>query len=306
MKRRYTLRPPLPYSLDRTVQRLVRFEEIVHRYEEESYRRLLWPGRTALLVRVEQWGPPSRAELHITLVGREARSSAARRAADQLLARVLGAYTPVRAFYGVARSDPFLAEPARRLRGLRVAGAFDLWEALATAVFSQQVNLRLAYSIRRELAERYGRRARFDGELYVAFPRPGRIAREPLARLRQLRLSQAKAETLQRTARLFASGKLMDAELAQRSDEHVIAELTAIKGIGRWTAEVGLMRGLARPDAFPAADLGVVKYLARELSGQGAPSDEATMRRFAERWRPHRALALAYAYEELRHRSGAR
>jgi 3-methyladenine DNA glycosylase/8-oxoguanine DNA glycosylase len=78
-----------------------------------------------------------------------------------------------------------------------------------------------------------------------------------------------------------------------------VERLTALRGIGRWTAETVLIRGLGRLDAFPAADLGIVKYLAQGLLGRRSPASEAQMRAFAERWRPYRAVALVYAYAEL-------
>jgi 3-methyladenine DNA glycosylase/8-oxoguanine DNA glycosylase len=65
------------------------------------------------------------------------------------------------------------------------------------------------------------------------------------------------------------------------------------------------MRGLGRRDAFPAGDLGVTKYVALGLLGRGEAATEADMRTFSERWRPHRALALTYAYAELARRSRA-
>ena len=79
--------------------------------------------------------------------------------------------------------------------------------------------------------------------------------------------------------------------------------LTEIKGIGRWTAETALLRGLARADAFPAGDLGIVKYLAEGLFEHGRRATESEMRLYAERWRPWRGLALVYAWAELARRT---
>ena len=72
----------------------------------------------------------------------------------------------------------------------------------------------------------------------------------------------------------------------------MIERLVAYKGIGRWTAEIALLRGLGRPDVFPAGDLTVVKYLAQELLGRAEKASEAEMREYSERWRPHRACSL--------------
>ncbi|MCY4441260.1 MAG: hypothetical protein OXE53_13785, partial [Deltaproteobacteria bacterium] len=112
--------------------------------------------------------------------------------------------------------------------------------------------------------------------------------------------------TLVRLGETFASDAAFSTSaMAVLSDEQVVERLTGIKGIGRWSAEIALMRGLARPDTFPAGDLGVVKYLAQGLLGRTGKATEAEMRAFAERWRPYRALGLAYCYAELATRRGA-
>jgi DNA-3-methyladenine glycosylase II len=295
----FRITPPRPYSLALTVERLVRFAEVVDRFEDGIYRRLLWVGGAGLRVSVRQHGPPSRAELEIRLDGREARAPAAKRAALQLVGRTLGADSDVRAFYRARRDDPLLRASIRANRGLRVAGSGSVFEAMLTAVFAQQINLAFAYSIRQELALALGRRARIDGETYTAFPTPASVARLSHEELRAFRLSNAKARALHAIADAFHSGDLSEQELEALPDEQVIERLIALRGVGRWTAEVTLMRGLGRVDAFPAGDLTVVKYLAQELLGRDDVASEKEMREFSERWRPHRALALVYAYAEM-------
>jgi DNA-3-methyladenine glycosylase II len=296
---RFNVRPTRPYSLERTAARFLRFPEVVDHFQDGVYQRLFQVGRRLLLLSVRQLGPPSRALLEVRLAGKDAGASEARAAATRLLERSLGIHADIPAFYRACRNDPLLAKAIRRARGLSVAGFPDPWEALVTAVVSQQVNLALAYRIRRDLALRFGRRARIAGKTHIAFPRPERMAKETVARLRRLGLSRAKAETLLRLANGFRRGVLAEAELDSLPDEELIQRLTAIKGIGRWTAETALMRGLARSDAFPAGDLGVVKYVAQGLLGRDGLATEQEMRELAERWRPHRALALTYAYAEL-------
>lgn len=299
-RQHFELRPPGAYSLARTAARLVRFPERVDRFEQGRYGRLLHVGGKLVRLSVTQQGPPSRATLRLGLEGAGARSVRARAAAERLVYRALGARADVRPFYRRFREDPLLGPSISRHRGLRVAGSPTLWEALVNAVLSQQVNLGFAYSIRSELVLRFGRRARFDGETWYAFPLPRRLARETESVLRGMRLSNAKAGTLLRLARAFEDGSLDDETLDARSDEEVIETLTALKGIGRWTADVALLRGLGRPDAFPGGDLGVTKYLANNLLGR--PANEKQMRALSEAWRPHRALALTYLYAEMAHR----
>lgn len=302
---RFTLEPPRPYSLALTASRFTRFPEAVDRFDGESYRRLLPVGRRGVLMTVRQIGTPAKAILSITLLGPGARSPATRELAERALLRSLGVASEVGHFYRLVREDPWLASPIRLFRGLRIAGYPSLWEALVTAVLSQQVNLAFAYAIRQELVRAFGLRRRFDGKTYLAFPTAERLARESRRSLRAFRLSRAKASTLLRLAQAFSSGELREADLASLPDAPVIERLISIKGVGLWTAEIALLRGLGRVDVFPAGDLGIVKYLAQGLLNWTVRASEAQMRVFAERWRPYRGLALAYAYAELQRRRTA-
>jgi DNA-3-methyladenine glycosylase II len=297
--RHFSYAPRGPFSLATTASRFTRWPEVVDRFDGTTYRRLLPVGRSGVLMEVRQAGSVARARLRVTLEGPLAGSGAAREAARRVVEIGLGARLDARPFYRAFRDDPLIAEALRHSRGLRIAGAASLWEAVVTAVLSQQVNLVFAYDIRRELSLAFGRRARRRGETYVAFPSPERLARESERSLRKFRLSRAKAGTLVRLAQAFAAGILSEPEIARLPDESAIEALTAIKGVGRWTAEIGLLRGLGRADVFPGGDLGVVKYVAMELLGHRARVTEARMRRFADRWRPYRGLALIYAYAEI-------
>lgn len=302
---RLELRPDAPYSLALTLRRFARFPEAVDCVEADgSYRRLLVEAGQPLLVTVRQTGPPSRPRLAVRLQGRRARTRAAERAARTLVERGLGTAHDLRGFYRRFRDDALLGPPIRAFGGLAVAGWPHAFETLVTTILAQQVNLVFAYSIRREFAETLGRRARFDGRTWTAFPSPERVARETPARLRRYRLSRAKAAAIHRVAHAFATGELDDAALRALPDDQVIERLVALKGIGRWTAETTLQRGLGRRDAFPAGDLGIVKYLAEGLLARDA-SSEAEMRTFSERWRPYRSYALVYAYAELARRRQA-
>ena len=298
---RFTVVPQRPYSLALTAERYTRFPEVVDRFDGTFYRRFLPVGRGALLS-VEQVGTAARGVLEATLTGPQAGSPAARAAAERIVQVALGAAQPVAGFYRSFRADPVVGAAIRDFRGLRGAGVPSLWEGLVTAILAQQVNLHFAYDIRRELAETFGRRARFGSETFIAFPAPESMADETPAKLRRFRLSESKAKAIHGLARAFAEGALSEGEIAALGDEAAIERLTAFRGVGRWTAEIALLRGLGRCDIFPAGDLGVVKYLAQGLLGRKERAREDAMRRFAERWQPWRGLALVYGYAELNRR----
>ncbi len=304
-RQNFEFNPKGPFSLATTVDRLVRFREVVHQFEDDRYRVLVPVGSRLLLVSITQEGPVGRAALRIEVSGKDAKRTDARAAGEQVATRVLGAGVDLRPFCKQFKDDKLLASPLKHSRGLRVSGGFNSWETIVTAVLSQQVNLQLAYRIRQDLCLTYGRRARIDGESFLAFPKPERIAKEKATTLRKFGLSQSKAETLIRVGTAFAKGDLDDDALLEMPDEEVIEILTEIKGIGRWTADVTLMRGLSRADAFPGGDLGVVKYLAKDLFGKHGTAKEGEMRKLAERWSPYRGVALVYLYAEIMRRRQA-
>jgi DNA-3-methyladenine glycosylase II len=288
-----------PFSLSRTSARFARLGDVVNVVEPDGFARLVPAGRSHVLVRIAQDGPVTRASLRVRIAGARASSAAAVTAAQRVAHAVLGAGADLRPFERALKADPLIGASLRALRGLRVAGSFSLFEALVSAVLAQQVNLRFAFSIRAELVHAFGERAQLAGRMYHAFPSAARLAEVTDAELRGFRLSNAKAGAIARIARACRDGEIDEASLAGLSDEDAIAHLSSFKGIGRWSAEVALMRGQGRLDIFPAGDLAVAKRLAAQWLPNGETLRETQLRAFSERWRPFRSLAVAYGLESL-------
>jgi DNA-3-methyladenine glycosylase II len=285
-----------------TAARLASFPEVVDCYEDSHYQRLVFIGHTPHLLAVTQRGAPSRATLDVTVSGKHAKTKAARRAVETVLDNVFRIRSDVRSFYRNFSCDPLLGPLITKFRGLRVVGRETLWETLVQIIISQQINLRFAHSILCELATELGLKARFNGRLYFNFPSPQCMAKMTVDELRSFRLSRSKSETILRLARTFGTGAWTEDELRSMADEELIELLTSFKGVGRWTAEFTLLRGMSRLDVFPAGDLGVVKYFAKEMLGYETSASEQGMREYADRWRPYRGLALIYVYAELARR----
>ena len=300
---RFILTPTPPYSFDLTVHRFVRFkDEIVDRVTPRQYQRLLSVDGKLALATVTDEGTPARPYLRVELQGKGKVDLDRPEFATQLR-HILCTDLDLQPFYRLTKKDELLATITPRFRGLKLVQSPTVFEALVMAVLSQQVNLTFAYSIKKELVETFGETWRVNGELHYTFPSPARFAEQQEEDLLRFRLSRAKAGTLVRLGQAFASGTIQDETLTTLSDDTVIEQLTQIKGIGRWSADIALMRGLARVDAFPGGDLGVVKYVAQGLLGKAEKATEAEMRAFAERWKPYRGLALIYCYAELMRQS---
>jgi len=198
--------------------------------------------------------------LHRVVGGREVRIEAAPGGVDvepldaetrPVVEKLLGLEFDLPAFYAWAGGRPVIGELAVRLAGFRPPLAPDPFESLVTSITAQQVSLFAASAIRNRLVERYGRRA---GRAY-AFPARERLARASEEELVALGFSRRKAEYVLGLAR---SDVDLDG-LAALDDDEVRARVTAIRGLGSWTAEWFLARHLARPRAWPAGDLGLRK-----------------------------------------------
>jgi DNA-3-methyladenine glycosylase II len=130
-------------------------------------------------------------------------------------------------------------------------------------------------------------------------PTPAELLAADEKDLRAAGLSGRKVEYLQDLARHVAEGELELDSLATMSDEEVIAEITAVRGFGRWTAEMFLIFHLGRPDVLPIGDLGIRRAVERAYNLDGLP-DADELERIAEPWRPQRTLACLYLWESLR------
>jgi DNA-3-methyladenine glycosylase II len=296
-KRRVLLafRPRPPLDVDLTLARYGRWGvDPASPYRDGTLHRVVRVGERLVAFRLAVTGPPAHPRATLAFAGPDAPTM--RTALRQEAAQILGERWDLRAFYAAAAVDPVLAplvRPSGGLFGLRPTLAPDPFEMLIGAISAQQVNLAFAFATRARLVRRYGTPVELDGVTVHAFPVPAVVAEVPVAELRAMQFSQRKAEYIVGLARELAEGRLDLGALAGAADEAVVARLTAIRGLGRWTAEWFLARGLGRADVCPADDLGVRRAVEALCFG-GRERDAAAVRRRARDWRPHRTLATHY------------
>ena len=194
----------------------------------------------------------------------------------------------------LARSDPVLAGLIERLGRLsfetrrRGRPRADSYGTLLRSVVGQQLSAKAAATIYDRVL------ALFDG----ATPSPGQLLAVDVAALRATGLSGRKVEYVRDLAAHALSGELELDRLGELPDEEVIAEITAVRGFGVWSAQMFLMFHLERPDVLPTGDLGIRRAVQVEYGLAELPdADELT--RIAEPWRPQRTLACIYLWESL-------
>jgi DNA-3-methyladenine glycosylase II len=186
----------------------------------------------------------------------------------------------------LSERDPVLAGLIARHGPLTLGSRGDAFQTLARAIVGQQISVKAAQSIW----------ARFAAA--VATVTPARVVKADPARLREAGLSVRKAEYLQDLARHFHDGSIDAARWPDATDDEIIAELVAVRGIGRWSAEMFLIFSLGRPDVLPLADLGLQRAL-RVNYNRGRPLGPRRLRAVTQAWAPWRSAATWYMWRSL-------
>jgi DNA-3-methyladenine glycosylase II len=191
-----------------------------------------------------------------------------------------------RAKRALARRDPVMAAIMRRHPRVHLVARGEPFQTLARAIVGQQISVKAAQSV-------------WNRVLDVA---PGMTPGEVLAvkrpRLRACGLSDRKTEYIDDLARHFAEGTVHPHRWPDMDDEAVIAELVAVRGIGRWTAEMFLMFSLLRPDVYPLGDLGLLKAV-RASYFKGRKVSLSRVRKLGLGWQPWRSVATWYLWRSL-------
>jgi DNA-3-methyladenine glycosylase II len=217
-----------------------------------------------------------------------------------------GTRRPARRRVSIARAtehlrtaDPVLARIIDEVGKLPSARAGrpqkdDHYGALVRSIVGQQLSVLAARAIYGRLTERFGGRPPTPQEILADEPEELRAAAG---------LSRAKVGFLRSLAEHVLSGELELGKLDALSDEQVIAELVAVKGLGEWTAHMFLMFHLERPDVLAVGDLGIRRAIERAYALDALPQAEQ-IERLAEPWRPHRTLACRYLWRSLQNEPG--
>jgi len=225
-----------------------------------------------VLASVEQKGPPGSAVLAVDLAC-ENPSPQTRLAAESALIRLLGLDVDLSGFYAMAFADAQLAPLAEKFIGVRPPLYPTLFESIANAIVLQQISLDAGMSVLNRLTEIYGARFNYRHEVFYLFPEVRCLAGLGVEEIRRAGLTANKARALAECA-----GQIMERGLSleyfeEMDNETAFNELVKFRGIGRWSADYILLRGLGRLDVFPQGDIGARARLNSLLRSDGKLSD---------------------------------
>jgi DNA-3-methyladenine glycosylase II len=213
---------------------------------------------------VTQAAPPETARLLVTVAGQPMRA-AVRGAVTTALERLLGLRIDLTQFYEFAAHDRRLGPLVRRFLGMKPPRFATAFEAVINAIACQQMTLTLGIRLLNDLAAAFGTAFDKGAAMAYAFPLPAELAKLSPPDLRRLGFSRQKGLAIVELARSVAEGHLNLEVLRALPDDEAMARLSEMRGIGRWTAEYVLLRGLGRTHIFPGDDVGARNNLQRWL-----------------------------------------
>jgi 3-methyladenine DNA glycosylase/8-oxoguanine DNA glycosylase len=264
-----------PFHLEATVRVLQRRPtNLVDVWEDDRYVRVLDTPDGLAAVTVANHGTIDAPDLRFK-VHRDGVTAASQAAIALTLRRILGLDVEPEPLRRPVEAERRLRAVAPLLRGLRPPRFANLFETFASVIPFQQLSLESGLAIVGRLVTRFGEAVSLDGRRRLAFPRAAAVARARIPSLMACGLSRRKAEVLRGAARTIQAGGLDEAALAAMSSADAVRRLTALPGIGPWSANLILLRGLGRLDVFPPGDAGVARGLGSLL---GLPPGAARQR----------------------------
>ncbi|SIT12861.1 DNA-3-methyladenine glycosylase family protein [Alicyclobacillus vulcanalis] len=262
---------------------------ILEHISGDRYLRAIRVGDHPVVVDITFSGPIDQTTLHVKVAGERLNDDTIRTVLTWVC-RVFSLEVNPAPFHALYKRDPVFGILINNYRNVRPILIADPYEAMLWTILGQQVHTRVARRMKWSLVRLCGHPLEYDGKELWLLPTPRDIANMDPSDIERIGISKQKANTIVRVSYLVSTGTLDFKELGGLEPESVYQALTRIKGIGPWTAECVMMRGLGFDDVIPAGDVGL-QHIVGRFYGLGRKATESELRQIAEKWRPWRGWA---------------
>lgn len=289
-----TIQPTAPFSLALSAEIFSAGDMAVRGFQKGFFQQVLDVEGTLVLMQVTSNADIEQPELTVTLKASSPLTPRIRQGAQDKLTYIFNLNFPLNNFYTELQGDVAMRHITQSLCGFKFPTTPTAFESLVDAIVEQQISIKVARTIEERLATKFGAPLNLDGTTYYAFPTAYAIAAADINDIRSVGLSQRKAEYIQNAAQFIVDGKLdLDALKTQPNADQIITQLDALKGIGVWTAELTLLRGMQRWDVLPADDFGLRRVISTYCC-DGKPIKAEQARAVAQAWGKWKGLAAFY------------
>lgn len=291
---RLALKAIPPFDFDLTASIFSDGDKQIRKYEKGKFWQVVRINNRLILVSIHARREAGASDLEVQADPDEDVSSIEEEKLRQVITNIFNLSFDLKPFYNDVFNDSILARVTRELKGLISPTTETVFEALTTSIVEQQISLKVAQVLERNLTRSFGETLEVAGSLYYAFPTPQRLAEVTIENLRTGGLTLRKAEYIHDISTKVADGSLDLQKYRNYTDlEDIARELKGIRGIGAWTAEMTMIRGMQKLETLPADDLGVRRCIAHYYNSDRKISPEEA-RRIAEKWGKWKGLAAFY------------
>jgi DNA-3-methyladenine glycosylase II len=287
------IRPESPYNFELSTKIISNGDPQIQKYENGTYWQLIRLKNNLILLRIKSVGTVDDPELSVQLkpddkLGKE----------DVILAReminsIFNFKFNLKDFYNHMQKDRIISKLTVKLRGLNSLSTPTLFEAIVSSIIEQQISLKAAHSIEKRMIKRYGDTLKLENKSYYGFPTPRIFSKLEREDLRRCGSSYRKAEYIIGLAKSMENGEIDLDKLKNLNSSDIIQKLMKIRGIGLWTAELAVLRGLHKMNAIPADDVGLRRIVSHYYNN-AEPISGNELRKISKNWGNWSGLAAFY------------
>jgi DNA-3-methyladenine glycosylase II len=287
------INPKTPFNFELSAKIFSNGDPQIQRYEKGSYWQLIWLNNKLVLITVRSLGSVDKPELSVSIKPDNELNKKDSELARKILTSIFNLDFDLKYFYNDMFEDRIMSKLTLKLCGLNSPTTPTFFEAIVSSIIEQQISLKAARSIETKMIKEFGNMLQLDDETYYSFPTPETISNLEKEDLRGSGLSFRKAEYVIGLSKKIEENKLNLNELKNKNTSEIINELLKIRGIGVWTAELAVIRGLHRFVALPADDIGLRRVVSHYYNND-KPVSADELRRIAKGWGKWSGLVAFY------------
>jgi DNA-3-methyladenine glycosylase II len=293
-----------PFRLDLTVWALRRRQKnIVDQWNGNQYIRVIFCNDSLVKLTITQKFENSNPKIIVLLQSKKEITPEMQKNIQVLIQNMFGLTVNLQPFYTLASNNKVLDLLVKQFAGVRPPRFPSIFESLINSIACQQLTLDVGILMLNRLAERFGGRFEVNDAIFHAFPRPEDLADASQDDIIKLGFSNQKAYAIKELAKKVITGTINLAHLEKMENKEVVEYLSTIRGIGRWSAEYVLLRGLGRLDTFPGDDVGAQNNLQRIFHLEKKPNYDE-IKKLTSQWHPYEGLVYFHLLLEKLHMRG--
>ncbi|WP_414469499.1 DNA-3-methyladenine glycosylase family protein [Methanobacterium sp. ACI-7] len=289
----FIIHPVHPYDFELSTK-IFFSDESIRRYENNQFSQLITVNDKPILVVVKSIGTVDNPKLSVNFKSNEELSEDEAKIGLEIINKIFNLDFDLKPFYEGVKSDEIMYKLTKKLKGLKSPVAASVFEALVLTIIEQQISLKAAHSIERRMIKKFGSTLKRGSHIYYAFPTPKQLNNALYDELKECGLTLRKTEYIKSISNDIENGKLDLEKLNEyKSINKVITKLCKIRGIGLWTAEFVMLRGLNRLESIPADDIGIRRVISHYYCNEKKITSYDA-RKIAQNWEKWKGLASFY------------